>query len=292
PVSWPASFAPTLARLHGPFATCGLAEDTGACVDEVLSQEAFLEQVYTIEQEREAQFFHCLERTSEGLCLAVFDAPDRVQHVVNDQPLVDALYEHLDGVVGQTLSKLTADDLLLVLSDHGCGPWRRSFDVNAWLIERGYLVMAGDTPDREKSRAYGLGLSGLYLLGPADGLRQELLAVVDPETGEQPLLDVFESSSLYHGPYCDKAPDLVLAYRPGYRTSRASAQGQAGQTIFSTNTSPWQTDHCFHPDHVPGVLLANRELAPGAHLVDLAPTILESLGVPRPDYLEGKSLCV
>lgn len=296
PLSWPATYAVTLAKLHGPFATCGLAEDTGAREDGVLSQKAFLEQVSCIHAERERQFLHCLRRTTEGLCAVVFDGPDRLQHMLmHDQQALDKHYEEFDQLVGRTQKELGAEDVLMVLSDHGFAPWKRFFDVNCWLAQEGYLVHQQGEIDWAATRAYSLGLAGIHLKGEnLEELKLELsrrlTELVDPETGESPLLEVFDAEKLYRGPYVERAPHLVLGFRAGYRVSKASARGEIGEQVFGDNRSAWSGDHCYHPDSVPGVLFCNRPLQEQPHLVDLAPSVLHLFGVPQPGYMEGSNI--
>jgi len=81
-----------------------------------------------------------------------------------------------------------------------------------------------------------------------------------------------------------------VGYEVGYRISKPAARGEVGSEVFSDNTTHWCGDHCLHPSRVPGILLSNRPLRSGAHLRDLAPTILDALGVPAPEFFEGSSL--
>jgi predicted AlkP superfamily phosphohydrolase/phosphomutase len=80
----------------------------------------------------------------------------------------------MDRAVGQALTRLDADTSLIVLSDHGFAPYHRSFNLNTWLLENGYLALkpgiepgaAGDflvNVDWSRTRAYGIGLNSLYL---------------------------------------------------------------------------------------------------------------------------------
>ncbi|MBN9418038.1 hypothetical protein ABS71_06765 [bacterium SCN 62-11] len=309
-LSYPSFFSTTLAMLLGPYATCGLAEDTGAREDGVLSQEQFLEQCYSIHQERRGQFLHLLERTPRGLCAAVFDGPDRIQHMSMNRPdLLEQLYARMDELVGETRARLAPGEVLLVLSDHGFKPFRRAVDVNAWLLQRGYLqVDETGKPIWSKTRAIALGLAGIHLnlkgrqaqgsVEPeqADGLKQELRAALldltDPLDGTRPLVDVFDSSQCYQGPFQQDAPDLVLAWEVGYRVAKSAGRGETGGEVFLDNTSAWCGDHCLHPKRVPGILLCNQPLHPEARLHDIAPTVLDYFGVPRPENWEGRSLCV
>lgn len=309
-LSYPSFFSASLALLLGSYATCGLAEDTGGREDGVLSAQQFLELAYDIHQERRAQFLHLLDRTPAGLCAAVFDGPDRIQHMAMNCPeTLRDLYGRMDVLVGETRARLQPGDVLIVLSDHGFKPFRRAVDVNAWLLAEGYLqVDEQGRPDWSRTRAIALGLAGLHVnlqgrqacgcVAPEQAealkleLRERLLELVDPLDGTRPLLEVFDSRQCYQGPYCVDAPDLVLGWEVGYRIAKSAGRGEVGDQVFADNTSAWCGDHCLHPQRVPGVLLCNQPLRQDARLLDLAPTVLDFFGVPRPAALEGRSLCV
>ena len=66
--------------------------------------------------------------------------------------VVEELYAGLDAIVGETLARLGPDDLLVVMSDHGFTSWRRSFHLNSWLRDNGYLTLLRSEP-RGRSRA-------------------------------------------------------------------------------------------------------------------------------------------
>jgi len=187
PISHPSYYSVYLAKLHGPFATLGIAEDTWALNEGVLSEEQYRAQVYDIHQEREDMFFDALRRTRSGLCACVFDTPDRIQHVFwNDQAIrhppvsaesphwrevMDDLYRRMDALVGRTVAAIDDQTTLLVLSDHGFGAFRRAVNLNAWLLAEGYLALKPNTApadyfqdiDWSGTRAYAFGLGGLYL---------------------------------------------------------------------------------------------------------------------------------
>src|SRR5437879_9905677 len=87
--------------------------------------------------------------------------------------VLQEFYQQMDQVLGEVLPKLDEHTTLLVLSDHGFAPYRRSFNLNTWLLNNGYITLQSDAnPDNNeplanvdwsKTRAYGLGLIGLYL---------------------------------------------------------------------------------------------------------------------------------
>ena len=189
PLSHPAAYSIYLAKLFGPYATLGLAEDTWALNEHVLDDDAFLEQCYANHAERELMLFDALEKTRSGVCACVFDTTDRVQHMFwrylqADHPalrhaaphqhdqIIQDLYARMDALVGRVMEKLEDDALLMVLSDHGFTSFARCVNLNAWLHNNGYLVLkpgkaeSGDwfeDVDWSRTRAYTMGLNGVYL---------------------------------------------------------------------------------------------------------------------------------
>ena len=340
PISHPRFFATFLSKLCGRYSTLGLAEDTWALNEGVLDEEAFLEQAWSNHREREAMFFAMLSRTRRGLITCVFDGTDRIQHMFmryldEDHPardpdadrvqryrgVIEETYRRMDEMVGRVLAQVDPADpqnLVAVLSDHGFQTFRRGVNVNAWLLENGYLhLLPGRTSSGEwfegvdwsRTRAFALGLGGLFLnvagreahgiVPPeqtgalADELATRLQGLIDPDVGESAIRRAYPGHRLYRGPYADQAPDLIIGYRRGWRVSWEGARGVAGGAIFSDNTKAWSGDHCIDPELVPGVLIANRPLGrPGEqpNIMDMAPTMLELFGVPAPRYMEGVSL--
>lgn len=334
PISHPTVYSSYLARSQGSFATLGLAEDTWALSEDVLSDDDFLDQAYQIHEERKTMFFDALDRVRRGMIVCVFDGPDRIQHMFwryhdADHPALRGrpnthrtairdMYIRMDKLVGETLDRLDGDTAILVMSDHGFKPFRRGVDLNRWLLDNGYLVLKGGATcsdrsyladvDWERTRAYALGLAGLFVNqrdreargivkggGQRDGLVEEiahkLTGLTDPDTGSVAIHEAVPRDRAYRGPYTENAPDVIVGYHVGYRVSWDSAVGKTAASVFSDNTKAWSGDHSIHPDLVPGVLFSDRKLAEGpANITDVAPTALELLGLGRPAYMDGKSL--
>jgi predicted AlkP superfamily phosphohydrolase/phosphomutase len=334
PISHPVTYAIYLAKLFGPYATLGLAEDTWALNEEVLDDDAFLAQCYGNHEDRERMLFDALEKTPTGLCACVFDTTDRVQHMFwryleSDHPavkhlpleqqhnnVIEDLYRRMDDLVGRVEKYVDQDTLLLVISDHGFKSFARCMNLNAWLHQNGYLVLKPDKTesgewfhdvDWSRTRAYTMGLNGLYLNvqgrerlgivqpGPESEalrreLKQKLQGLADPQSGKIGITGVFDCDDVFAGPYAGNAPDLIVGYGAGYRASWDSVTGKVTSAIFEDNTKAWSGDHCIDPRLVPGVLFSNRKIAdekPG--IVDVAPTILKLFGLPPPAHLDGKS---
>jgi predicted AlkP superfamily phosphohydrolase/phosphomutase len=203
------------------------------------------------------------------------------------------------------------------MSDHGFTSFRRQFNLNSWLLDNGLLrtkrppVRANSTNfqdvDWTKSRAFGLGLNGLYLNrqgrevegcvdhAEAASLEKELIeklpAVRDPDTGEQVIKNVFRAKDIYTGPHVDLAPDLIVGYNRYYRASWDTILGGFPRQHVLDNTDPWSGDHCIDPQFVPGVLLSSRPIATEQpRLEDLAPTILSAFETPVPETMTGTVL--
>jgi predicted AlkP superfamily phosphohydrolase/phosphomutase len=222
----------------------------------------------------------------------------------------------MDRLVGRTLQYVDENTTLFVLSDHGFCAFRRGVNLNTWLLENGYLNLQNGAEtsgkyfegvDWNRTRAYTLGLGGLYLNirgreagGPvvpaeAESLKKELIrklsALRDTQNGDLAIRSVYASSSLYKGPYLDAAPDLIVGYADGYRTSWDAAVGRVSASVFEDNDKAWSGDHCVDPLLVPGVLFSNRRLdAEDPGIEDMAPTALWLFGVPQPNWMEGSSV--
>ncbi len=336
PISHPVTYSIYLAKLFGPYATLGLAEDTWALNEEVLDDDAFLAQCYANHDDRERMLFDALDKTRQGLCACVFDTTDRVQHmfwryleedhpaargVARDQRLnvIENLYIRMDALIGRVMKQINEETLLLVVSDHGFKSFARCVNLNAWLHQNGYLALksgkseSGDwfeDVDWSRTRAYTMGLNGLYLnlkgreregiVQPGDEaealkeeLRTRLDGLADPASGRIGITGVFDCDAIYAGPYVDNAPDLIVGYGGGFRASWDSVMGKVTGQIFEDNLKAWSGDHCIDPRLVPGVLFSNRKIAeekPG--IVDVAPTILKLFGLPLPGHFDGKPLTV
>lgn len=213
PISHPAYYTIYLAKLHGTFATLGLAEDTAALNDGVIDDAAFLRQAWDIQRTREDAFFEALKRTRSGVCTIVFDLPDRVQHMfyryvregrpagVDAAPAsvraIDEVYRGMDSLLGRVMKEIGPESALFVMSDHGFTDFSRAVNLNVWLEKEGYLVRRANSAgapyladvDWEKTSAYSFGLSGIYLNvrgresrgivqagSEKDALKQEIIA--------------------------------------------------------------------------------------------------------------------
>jgi predicted AlkP superfamily phosphohydrolase/phosphomutase len=338
PISEPPEYAGELARRLGPYYTTGMVEDHAGLNNERISEETFLNQCAIAWKEREAMMLDELHSFHSGLYYCLFDTPDRIQHLFwrfgePDHPanhgeppdarfreVIDNAYRRCDAIVGKALEYADDQTLFIALSDHGFNSFQRGVHLNAWLLNNGFLALrAGIEPgeaagdllrqvDWRKTRAYALGLSGIYLnlrgreeegsVFPDDAgsvkkaLVEGLSGLVDPDRqGALAIERVLSREEVYRGAYVEEAPDLIVDFAPGYRVSWSASMGGVAEKHFEDNCKKWSGDHIISPDQVPGVLFMNRPFqTKAARLIDLAPTILACLGVPKGQLMEGESL--
>lgn len=189
PVSHPTVYSVYLAKLMNRYGTLGLAEDTWALNEGVIDEDAFLQQAYLYFDEREQMLFQALDKTRKGLCVCVFDTPDRIQHMFfrcldpghpanrgreteRYRTVIEDVYRRMDELIGRVMAVLDDRSVLVVLSDHGFAQFRRGVNINTWLFQNGYLALkpgattSGDwfaEVDWSHTRAYCLGLTGIFI---------------------------------------------------------------------------------------------------------------------------------
>jgi predicted AlkP superfamily phosphohydrolase/phosphomutase len=125
-----------------------------------------------------------------------------------------------------------------------------------------------------------------------ESLRQEIAAGLaelrDPQSNEPLFERVYLQEEIFHGPYVERAPDLLPVVR-GSNGLLAPGFGD-GNLVHYQNDQPYG---CHHPD---GILVASGPGIrsgvglPVANVLDITPTVLHSLGLPVPCDLDGKVL--
>lgn len=344
PIASPSGYSEELAEKVGLFSTLGMAEEHNGLENGRLDEFAYLRQCELVLEERERVMNYELDRLQEGLLFLLYDTPDRVQHMLwrfrdpghpGYEPdrarelstAVDEHYERCDRLLSSVLDHSDENTLLMVVSDHGFGTFRRAFDTNTWLWQNGLLALAGNRKpsaemgqgfaevDWSKTYAYAVGLGGIYLNfkgredrgtleegAEAERVRRAIETGL-PEFGDEesklPVVrGVSRREKLYTGAYVQDSPDLLVNFHPGFRVSWQSAVGGFSNSVLEDNLRRWSGDHIVDPESVPGILFMNHAPAGRAaiprggepQIIDLAPTILSYLGVSPPASLEGRNL--
>jgi predicted AlkP superfamily phosphohydrolase/phosphomutase len=227
-------------------------------------------------------------------------------------------YRECDSIVGKAMQHIDDDTLFIALSDHGMNSFQRGLNLNTWLYENGFLALkTGFNPgeigdffqnvDWDRTRAFALGLGCIFLNmqgreangivngaeaeSVRDGIVGGLTGLVDTARSAVAVRSVARREQVYSGPYLNEAPDLLVNFSEGYRVSWDTPLGGVPQGLFVDNHKKWSGDHVIDPALSSGVLFMNQKFrTESPSLVDLAPTILNSLGVPKGAEMEGSDL--
>jgi predicted AlkP superfamily phosphohydrolase/phosphomutase len=345
PISKPDSFSVDLAKQAGPYRTLGWAESADKALQEGrLDEGAFIYDSERAFEDREKLIFTSLERDDWDLFVAVIETTDRISHMMwrltdpkhplYDQALaakyggsIEKIYRRADDLVGRLLAKLPKDTVFMVMSDHGFHSFRRSVNLNTWLVQSGYMMFEGQQSEKKtladlfgrgrfwegvdwsRTRAYAVGLGQIYfnLRGREsqgivsagdeykalqDEIGAKLVELTDPDTGEKVMRSVYRRDDIYKGDYIQFAPDLQTGFNDGYRVGWQDTMGGVSRAVVENNNRKWSGDHCATAAEISGgVFFSNRKVATTSpHIMDLAPTILKLLEVPLPADLDGKPL--
>jgi len=320
---------------------------------------------------RGAAFRYLADRFDPDFGFLQFQQTDSVFHELSGDPdAVEAVYAAVDEEVGAVL-EATDPDTVLVVSDHGIGPYGGyEFRVNEFLARHGFVETTRDgegmpswtaavrgeadgspgTLARLMALAASVGLTSqrigaaLDLVGlvdvvarhaPTDAIRagtervdfasstayvrsrielgvrvnlqgREPAGTVPPEAyddvrealvslladartpeGEPVFEEVLPREAVFSGPYLDEGPDVVTI--PAAYDHLLTASIRGGEFGAPSETH----------EHKPVGLFAaagegvdaSADLS-GAHLFDVAPTVLASLGLPASDRMDGRTLPV
>ena len=331
-ITEPPEFISEISDKLGLFSTTGFQEDHKALSTNVFTETEFMAQADYVLQERLNLLQYSLDNYDDGVLFFYFSSTDLQSHMLwwdNDDKHptrsssdarqcfkhLQGVYRKMDQVVSDILKRYGDKALVMVISDHGFGDFKRQFGLNTWLRNNGYLypancknVMFG--ADWDGTTAYGLGLNGLYLnmagreqhgivkTGPQrEKLLQELavkLEAVRDVDGAKVINKVYRADQCYS--YTEPrakimTPDLIIGYNRRYRYSWATGMGGMDDEIIFDNDSAWSADHCGDGALMPGVLFCNRPVTSEyPRLIDIAPTIINEYGLKTPSSMTGKNI--
>lgn len=321
-ISKPKSYSKELSNNVGLFSTLGMPEETDGYIEGNLDKEGFLMLIDDLEKEKEKVFWHEFnefKKNEKGAYAFVFDASDRLQHVMSErkklyenEEVVD-YYLKKDEFLGKVLDNIGNDTLLLVVSDHGFSTFERAVSINNWLIEKGFMKIKGDMDNAgplfknvlwNETKAYSLGFSSIYINEKgreAEGIvedKENMISEIISELkelkdsdGKKVLYNAYRREEIYAGKHVDDAPDIIVGFNPGFRMGWQNAIGGFSPETIMDNDKKWKGDHLIDPFFVPGIVFSNAKFnSTSASLIDIAPTVLHALGIEPNDDIDGKSL--
>ncbi|HSR32216.1 MAG TPA: alkaline phosphatase family protein, partial [Anaerolineae bacterium] len=189
----------------------------------------------------------------------------------------------------------------------GMGKLRRQvrFQQKAGLLNRVFLSF--DDVDWSRTQAFSIGSFGQVYVNLAgvrpegivqpgqeyeelkERITREAMALRDPRSGEPLVERVYRREEIYSGPYIDRTPDLIV--QPQGWQYMAFGHADFGSNKLVEPIIGLSGHH--RPDGV--LILSGEGVKPGthvegAHILDLAPTILHAMGIDVPQDLDGRVL--
>jgi predicted AlkP superfamily phosphohydrolase/phosphomutase len=335
PISHPFIYSVYLGKLLGSFTTLGEADDTWALNEGILDEDSFIKLSYDNHRESEDMLFNAMDKVKKGVIACWFQTPDSIQHMffryldrehpalacgiptAKSAQVIEDLYVNMDELVGRVMDRMGNKTALVVMSDHGFKLFCRGVNLNSWLYLNGYLALKDDKTesgewfqdvDWSRTKAYGLGLAGIYInqegreaqgiVKPGEDtrtlkaeLKEKLTGLTDQQTGDTAIRRLYDKDEIPAGPYKDNCPDFIVGYNEGYRVSWGSVTGKVNDEVYEDNTKAWSGDHCIDPELVPGVFFSNHPInTQSPSIVDIAPSALSLFGVETPGHMDGRPL--
>lgn len=227
-------------------------------------------------------------------------------------------FRQIDRFLAEIVALAGPEATVLLASDHGFGPTTEVFHLNAWLHHHGYLTWNnGAQPEQKNSEILGLETmarrfydvdwnrtvaycptpsgNAIYLSLPGNhrgaghdysGFRQNLISALldftDPATGTPVVTRVWTREEAFAGEHAPLAPDLTLRLRDGGFVSILPSD-----KILEPRPEPAGTHRPNGIFMAAGPGIRQGASVPALSILDIAPTVLYSLGLGVPEDFEG-----
>jgi predicted AlkP superfamily phosphohydrolase/phosphomutase len=271
-------------------------------------------------REKEWDYFHYVDIGLDRVHHGFWNFFDK-QHVDYEagnpfEGVVPDYYLWLDEQIGSVLELLDQDTMVLLVSDHGAQRLNGGFAINEWLIREGLLVLKR-YPDKitqfseldvdwGKTRVWSEGgyyarvffnvegrePNGIIEESDVAAFQNEMKAKLEAlcdVTGAPMRSLVFKPEDVYRT-VRNVAPDLIVHFGGLFWRSIGSV-GHKQLHVRENDTGP---DGCNHAQHGMFVLAApNCPMQgeyTGAHLLDIAPTLLDLVDSEIPETMQGRAL--
>jgi predicted AlkP superfamily phosphohydrolase/phosphomutase len=228
-------------------------------------------------------------------------------------------YRYIDEQVGSVLSLLDDQTVVFVVSDHGAKAMRGGICINEWLMQEGYLHILEKPPgvvplskatiDWARTMAWADGgycarvflnikgrePQGIIEADKVEAVRNELiekLKGLEDDKGSNIGTRVFKPEEIYTT--VNNIPPDLIVYLGNLDWRSVGSIGLESVHTFENDTGPDDANHDQHgifiywdPSGVPPSL---KGTCKDHRLVDIAPTVLNLMGIPVPPDMEGRTI--
>jgi predicted AlkP superfamily phosphohydrolase/phosphomutase len=227
-------------------------------------------------------------------------------------------YRHVDSLIAGLLTHADDETTVLVVSDHGAKRLDGGIRINEWLRREGYLATKTapngtaatslDDLGVDWSGTTAWGEGGYYsriflnvrgrepegIIEPDayERVRDELIARIEaiPDDLGRPMdTKVYRPEDVY--PEAKGVPpDLIVHFGDLFWRAVGTLGGPEDIHTFENDTGPDDANHAQEGMLIaagPGITPGERE---GMHLLDVAPTVLDLLGMQIPPDMRGRTL--
>lgn len=290
-------------------------------------KDKLLEQTYEMTAKRFEVMNYLIRRKPWDFFMFVEIGVDRIQHAFwkymdpdhhlyvkgnKYESVIMDYYKDLDKKIGELLSNVDEDTIVLVASDHGAKRMKGAFCVNEWLIDQGDLVVKErhkspislDKVEIDWARTKAWGWGGYYARLFLNIEGREAQGIIPPHDYEKERDALVEKVKALRGPEGEEwktrilkpqeyfketrgdYPDLMVYFDDLYWRS-AGTLGHKTKYLLENDTGP---DDAVHAQQGIYVLYDPQNRAKkrkDAHILDIAPTILHSMGISIPEDMEG-----
>jgi ATP sulfurylase len=226
---------------------------------------------------------------------------------------IEEYYECLDGEIGEILSMLDEDTVVLVVSDHGARHMEGGICINEWLSQEDYLRLkeepAGIVPlekveiDWARTKAWGAGgyygrvflnvqgrePQGVVPAQEYERVRDEIvhkLSEIADENGVNIGTVSYKPQEVYRE--CRNVPPDLMVYFGNLGWRSVGSMGHGRIHTRENDIGPDDANHAqrgifiLYDPHQQG-----QGQVEGLQLMDVAPTVLDLFGLPVPADMQG-----
>lgn len=227
-------------------------------------------------------------------------------------------YRYVDARIGELLERIDDNTVVMVVSDHGAMKMDGGICINEWLIQEGYLTLKA-YPSQPKplheleidwSRTKAWAEGGYYgrlflnvqgrepqgIIPPEeyDAVREELIAKLEALTDPQGhnIGTIVRKPEDIYKEVRNVPPDLII-YFGGLQWRSVGSVGLGAIHTFENDTGPDDANHAMHGMAIlydPKQNIGRSVDGNTWQLMDIAPTILNAMGIPAPEDMEGKAI--